>query len=162
MRSIALAIALLALSGCISPNQGRPVVYDDFPLAEYQALPTSGSGRISGQVFLKTRGGQLKLGAGKDVALIPATSYTAALRKAYEESRPIVAPDPRLLAYTRHVQADSDGNFVFTQVPAGRYYLTSEVTWEAQTKFGPATQGGFILTPVTVSEGQEARVKVTR
>ena len=89
MRHLFVALLGLALAGCISPNQGRPLNFGEFPSAEYQALAVHGNGRIDGRAFLKTRAGTLKPAAGKDVALIPATRYMAPLYKAYQERRPL-------------------------------------------------------------------------
>ena len=107
MRHLFVALLGLALAGCISPNQGRPLNFGEFPSAEYQALAVHGNGRIDGRAFLKTRAGTLKPAAGKDVALIPATRYMAPLYKAYQERRPLGEPDARAKIYTRTVRADA-------------------------------------------------------
>jgi len=161
MRYIAIALLAASLTGCAGP-QAKPVDLGPFPAAEYKALPRSGTAKVTGQVFMRTRGGDVKYGAGSDVALIPATSYTEQLWNAYQADRPIAEPDSRARQYSRHVQADGSGYFTFTGVPAGRYYIASNVVWEAPTQFGLSRQGGFILTPVTVLEGQETRAMVTK
>lgn len=161
MRFLAIALLAAALTGCAGP-QTKPVDLGPFPTAEYEALPRTGTATVTGQVFMRTRGGDVKYGAGSDVALIPATSYTEQLWTAYQADRPIAEPDSRARQYSRHVQADGSGYFTFTKVPAGRYYIASNVMWEAPTQFGLSRQGGFILTPVTVQEGQETRAMVTK
>lgn len=162
MRHLLVALLGLALAGCISPNQGRPLSFGEFPSAEYQALAVHGNGRIDGRAFLKTRAGTLKPAAGKDVALIPATRYMAPLYKAYQEQRPLGEPDARAKIYTRTVRADAEGRFSFAQVPAGRYYLSCEVTWETTGANGPTTVGAAVMAPLTLREGEEVQVELTR
>lgn len=161
MRTVVICAILISIAGC-SAQQVKPVQLGAFPIAEYEALPKSGTSTVTGQVFMRTRGGDVKFGAGSDVALIPATSYTEQLWSAYQADRPIAAPDPRARQYSRHTQADGSGYFTFKGIPAGRYYVSSSVSWEAPTQFGLSKQGGFILTPVTVGDGDEARVMVTK
>lgn len=162
MRHLVSVLAVLALVGCISPNQGRPLSYGEFPSAEYQALPVSGNGKISGRAFLKTRSGATRLAAGKDVALIPATDYMAPLYQAYREQRPIGSPDPRAKVYTRTARADANGHFSFDRLPAGRYYLTCDVTWEVSGSNGPTSVGAFVMAPLSLREGEVVEVELTR
>ncbi|WP_440466911.1 hypothetical protein ACKI1H_27175 [Pseudomonas sp. YH-1] len=161
MRAVAATVVLLALAGCAG-NQVKPLEFGTFPASEYEALQKSGSSTVTGQVFLKTRGGDVKFGAGSEVVLIPATSYSATLMQAYTEDRPAGTPDPRVKQYSHRTQADGSGYFTFRNVPAGRYYVNSSVNWEAPTQFGLSHQGGFILVPVSVGDGEEARIMVTR
>lgn len=162
MRQLVVFLAVLTLAGCISPNRGRPLDYGEFPSTEYQALATYGTAHVSGRAFAKNRAGSIKPAAGQEVSLIPATDYMKPLFQAYTEQRPITAPDPRARAYTRQVRADSNGNFSFVQVPAGRYYLTCQVNWEVSGTSGPSTVGVFVLSTLTVREGEKVEVQLTR
>ncbi|MDF0674341.1 MAG: hypothetical protein P0120_08370 [Nitrospira sp.] len=56
---------LLAQSGCI----GNPQVEMKTPFSvnDFEPYKTKGQGKIYGQAFLKTRGGDVKIGAGDTV-----------------------------------------------------------------------------------------------
>jgi hypothetical protein len=50
---------------------------------EYAAFEQPGRGSIAGQAFLTTRGGDVKMGAGRTVTLDPATRYARAWYQRY-------------------------------------------------------------------------------
>ena len=179
-----IAIACLSLSGCIGLVAGgaasclaggcgtsgswTPIAFDD---AEYSSLKRSGNNTIRGQVFAKTRGGDVKKGAGNPVRLIPVTKYT---EQWYTEQhmrgkRPTSPPDPRYASYDTEVVTDADGRFEFSDLPAGDYYVISNVTWETVStnpymqKLGLLdTQGGAMSKRVTLIDGKKSEVMLTR
>ncbi|WP_330113946.1 hypothetical protein SA496_14330 [Pseudomonas sp. JS3066] len=160
MRAVVPLLALTLMAGCAQAP--KPIEFGTFPVSEYQALPKTGTSTIAGQIFMKTRGGDVKYGAGTEVVLVPVTSYTTPLLEAYQQDRPITAPDPRVKEYSRRMLTDGTGSFRFEKVPGGSYYVIGSVSWEAPTQWGLSKQGGHLLSPVTVEEGQEARVIVTK
>lgn len=161
MKWIAVVFAAM-LAGCagLAPLERPP-----FPVAEYEALPTEGTGVVTGQVFLRTVGGEVRYGAGSEVDLNPVTSYS---RFWYENDyraggRRLAPYDPRLDAYIITTQADGSGNFRFENVPPGDYYLTSRVTWGVPVGlYTTQQQGGVISIPITVRDGEETRQMLTR
>jgi len=151
------AITLSTLAGCVT--MPAPLERPPFPVAEYEALPTEGTGVVSGQVFLRTRGGDVRYGAGSGVLLNPVTSYSRFwYQRQYVEGRTLEDADPRQPMYQITTQADGNGNFRFENVPPGTYYLTSGVHWEA----GHSVQGGVISKEITVENGKETREMLTR
>lgn len=161
MRILIGIAAAIALAGC-AQHQARPVDLGPFPVSEYAALRTEGTAVVTGQVFMRTLGGDVKFGAGSEVVLIPATSYTESLYQAFITDRPIAEPDPRAKAYSKRTRADGSGYFKIMNVPAGKYYLSSKVEWQAPTQYGMTPQGGYLLEPVTVPDGEEINVILTR
>ena len=136
-----------------------------FPEGEYLALPKTGTATVRGQAFLKTRGGDVKTAAGNQVLLNPVTSYSLEwYEKSYLPNRGIENADPRLAAYVPTQIADGSGRFVFKNVPAGEYFVTTDVTWEAPTGYQGAlrTQGGVVSKRIKVSAGEEVEVIVTK
>ncbi|WP_448647115.1 hypothetical protein [Pseudomonas mohnii] len=155
--SVVLAVGIL--SGCA---QQRTISTGVFPEAEYKALPKEGTGIVKGQIFLKTVGGDVKYGAGIEVSLIPATSYSASAWEAYQTNSKLTPPDPRVKEYSIRTQSDGTGNFEFRDVPPGRYYIGGEVTWQIPTQFGLSRQGGWVMSQVTAKNGSESKVIITK
>lgn len=156
-----LLIALLVLTGCAV----KPVARIPFPEHEYAALARSGTAVVRGQAFLKTRGGDVKTAAGETVGITPVTSYSSQwYLECYLNGVPLTPPDPRYENFVRHTVADADGRFVFTNLPPGRYYVASQVLWEAQIGYhrGLVVQGGLVASEVTVRDGEQLDVILTR
>jgi len=165
MKRVASLSLVAFLVGCAAPVQVVPVRRIPFPEAEYLALPKTGTSTVKGQAFLKTRGGDVKTAAGSQVFLNPLTSYSIQwYESSYLPNRPIENYDPRLDAYMRIQQADGSGRFAFKNVPAGEYFVTTAVTWEAPTGYQAAMQkqGGVITKRIKVNAGEELDVIITR
>ena len=87
--AISAFVTLLTACAMQTPIQ-RPV----FPEAEYQRLELSGSGSVSGQVFMRTVGGDVKYGAGSNVFLFPDTTYSEFwYQRSYIEQKALTPPD---------------------------------------------------------------------
>lgn len=165
MKRVLWGAAMAAvLAGCAVPVQQK--TYDPLPFnaAEYEALPTTGTGVVRGQVFLKTRGGDVKKGAGSPVVLTPATSIS---EQTYREGylggkRPSSKGGGETEKYWRRSTADAEGRFEFRDVPPGKFFVLSEVVWEAPTQFGLAKQGGLIVMPVQIENDKAVEVIVTK
>lgn len=163
MRKALVILTATLLASCAQQQPRSNLSFNEFPAAEYASLATTGTGSVSGQVFMKTRGGDVKVGAGNEVMLIPVTSHSRTLFLAYQQNvAPNNAPDPRAKPYTRRMIAGVDGDFEFNDVPPGDYYLAGSVNWEAPGRYAMSQQGGFIMMPVTVENGQNKRIMLTR
>lgn len=174
-RTFAVLTLTAALAACAAPKPRTLVDLPPFPAAEYASLQQSGSASVTGQVFMKTAGGTVQLGAGNAVILEPATSYSSAYYAAYGNRDPEpprdfygqVEPlqpsfDPRRDQYVRQTTADAQGNFQFSGLPAGRYYVSSKVVWLAPVGGGAWQQGGTVTQEISVADGQGVRVMLTR
>lgn len=166
MKPLVLSLAI-ALTGCAMPTQNPPLPRMSFSEAEYSTLPKSDTGMatVRGQAFLKTRGGDVKTAAGNQVFLNPVTSYSLEwYRKSYLPNRQMQDADIRLMNYMPMQIADGSGRFVFKNVPAGEYFVTTKVTWEAPTGYNGAlqTQGGVVSKRIKVSTTEEVEVVVTK
>ncbi|WP_350025869.1 hypothetical protein [Pseudomonas fulva] len=161
MKQVWITIILTAaLAGCaVQP----PVQRVPFPTAEYDALPKTGTGTVTGQAFLRTVGGEVKYGAGSDVYLQPVTAYTT---QWYEVNvlggRQLASPDPRANQGQLSTQADGSGNFSFTNVPPGKYYLSAAIRWSAPSQYGLLPQGGVIVKTIAVSDGNQTTQMLTQ
>ncbi|MFK0875525.1 hypothetical protein ACIUW1_11825 [Pseudomonas aeruginosa] len=162
MRLFSIAAIMIMLSGC-AVSQQTPVPRIPFPAAEFAALPTKGTGTLTGQVFMKTVGGDVKFGAGSTVYLVPVTSYSKQWYEVnYIGGQALEAPDPRSGQGSITTVADGNGNFTFTDIPPGDYFLSSTVTWQAPSKYGLLPQGGVVAKVVSIADGVKLREMLTR
>ncbi len=105
--------------------------------------------------------GEVRYAAGSEVFLNPVTSYSKQwYHESYLRNAPMAEADLRLSDYVVSTQADAEGKFEFKNVPAGEYYLTTTLVWYVPGSYVP--QGGAISKPITLEEGQELKVILTR
>ena len=149
------AFAAAALAGC---QQVQNYSMGPFPEGEYAALKKSGNAKITGQVFLKTRGGDVKYGAGEEVALVPKTSYTTEYHDAGMAGYNVINVDARYKQSVSRTQADGSGHFAFSHVAPGNYYLQSKVTWIYGNNL---KTGGMITKEVIVNDGETLDIMLT-
>lgn len=158
MKKIILSIALLLLSGCAANVHHMTTPYDRAAFVKYEQ---TGTGAVSGQAFLKTLGGDVKYAAGNTIYLIESTPYTDELYRAAERNQPIseetLNPDFKL--YARQVTADGEGEFTFDNLPAGKYYVWTTITWYVSQY---RQSGGGVTGEVVVRDGETAKIILTR
>jgi hypothetical protein len=151
-------IFAIALSGCTRTHTMITV----FNEQEFAPYAKKGTSSIVGQAFQKTRGGEVRYGAGETVLLIPVTSYSKEL---WHASLPGNAPAPnfdaRLKNYIREVTADGMGNFEFNEIPAGEYYVECSIFWEVAGPYGMEQTGGVAKKQVKVIESEKLKVILT-
>jgi hypothetical protein len=154
-----------ALSGCVAVGQYVPVytssldgpvdpVYPPANPADYAPYLTQGTGSISGQAFLTTRGGEVRVGAGRPVTLDPLTPLARAWLRAtgFTTDRFSEAPkDPLFEKARRTAVNDAQGNYRFSNLPAGQYVLRTIVNWTT----GMSEQGGLIADTVALKDGEQ-------
>lgn len=143
-----LLVVVLIAFGCAPqpPAPLSPMILDPVIPGEYSTYDTNGSGILTGQAFLTTRGGDVKVAAGRQVTLDPATSYARQWNYQYggELARfSEVPPAPEFSRHRRVTIADGSGRFRFTDLPVGNYIVRSEVTWETGA-VDTGLQGGVV------------------
>lgn len=168
MRILALVSAFL-VGGCASAGTFSPVaptsygalapVYPRGDAAEYARFATRGDGALAGQVFLTTRGGEVRVGAGRTVTLDPATSLS---RSWYDQIGAAwgrfdeMPADSLFRAARRSTIADASGNYRFTDLPAGSYLVRSTLTWEVAGDM----QGGVLAESVALRPGEQKSLMI--
>lgn len=163
MRAIWLLLLSMMLSACTATPVKMSIPFDERAFA---FSLQQGTGVIAGQAFLKTMGGDVKLGAGNEVELVPLTPYIRErLALGTIAGKNIEPRDPRVNAYIRRTVADAGGNFEFTNVPAGEYVLYCLIQWMAPSAYsmtGVMATGGMAYGTVKIAEGQRVKAVVTR
>lgn len=175
-KSISAAAALACLSACASlaPPPPRQVnLTSSFNPAEVAWFNSTGTASISGQAFFQTRGGQPRTCAGLEVSLQPRSTYgderlTALYGNTSAGAIPALAsrvqfiPDDAAYKAARKTSVcDAQGNFSFTNLPAGDYVLVAAVIWTIPGQEFAPPQGGPLMKSVTLSEGESERVILT-
>ncbi|UCE74111.1 MAG: hypothetical protein JSV56_00020 [Methanomassiliicoccales archaeon] len=172
VRVLAVMMVVGLMSGCAGLQPAVKRV--PFPAEEYAKLPEMGTGTatVRGQAFLKTMVGEVKYAAGNEVVLAPVTSYSTQMYEtsgnwAIDSWRPYPQyeprqPDPRRKKYGGYTQGDGEGRFEFKKVPEGEYYLGTYVQWSIPQQYGYRPQGGTITKKITVEEGKEYNMILTR
>lgn len=155
-----VGLLLLVPSGCAL----KPDIQTKTPFSskDFEAYKAKGNGKIYGQTFLKTRGGDVKLAAGNTVALWPAPTFmreAMTLREGgYNVTNYTQEVVREILPYKRDSIGDAQGNFDFTDLAPGDYMLEVVITWEVA---GSQT-GGVVRKFVTLGEGQAMKVILTQ
>ena len=154
------ALAAVLISGCAHrapPPSFVPVT--EASEAEYLPYSAAGSNVLTGQAFLTQKGGGVVKAAGRTVPLDPATETTGrnwwwqAGRK--WATRHVAPNSPTARQLRRTTVADADGKFSFEGLPAGNYYVRTEITWEVPYH---GIQGGLVGKLVAVAPGERTNV----
>ncbi|MCS2167584.1 hypothetical protein [Scandinavium manionii] len=162
MKKLLLAsLGVLVLSGCV-PKAPKPITLPAFPQSEYDALKLSGSEVLTGQAFLKTVGGDVKVAAGSSVVLMPKTTYTDFQFSICNGYVRCEQEDMRAAKYEKVTTADAEGKFEFNDVAPGDYYVQTTVTWMRPSSAGLVQEGGALMAKATVKAGAKNTVMVTR
>ena len=98
MQKLIIIPILFLLAGCATAYKQPMVMHHSFSLADYQDYQKTGQGSISGQAFLKQKGGGIVTCAGNDVFLVPDSGYFRELLvHAKMKSNPLNDADKELI-----------------------------------------------------------------
>lgn len=156
-RTWGLFVPLLAVAGALipackaTPPAPRRARFSEEEFVAATTKPTKGS--VEGQVFARTRGGAVIVGAGSTVFAFPAVPYILEEVESVRSKTRMEPFDARCNRYARSVRADGSGWFRFDGLAAGRWALFSSVTWEAGS-----LQGGPVVAVVDVPADGTARL----
>jgi len=150
-----LFLFLLSACGLIP----RPIQKIQTPFEEPVWASRSGSASITGQGFLRTRGGSVRTCAGKRVFLIPRTPYTEELYRA-KSNGSRVEIDPRMGRFIRMDVCNTQGDYSFNGVPGGQWFIETTVMWDAGGR-SSTLQGGSLVGRVETTEGRAVKFFLT-
>ena len=159
------ALLFLGLSGCATEMAPPPPQWNastDAAAAEYAPYLKPGTATLAGHAFLTQPGRGVVKAAGRVVTLDPATSVG---NEWWEKAGKVwshhsLVPSTAFAGARRTTVADTDGRFIFSGLPAGRYYVCTEVTWEIGGYY--PTQGGLVGQPVTIGDDETKDVILNR
>lgn len=134
----------------------------EFNPEEYVKFEGKGTASVIGQAFTKTKGGDVKYGAGNEVKLFPITSYsTEAWDRAIIGGELLEPPDERSNKYTKSTIADGAGNFKFKDLPPGDYYIYCIISWEIPVSSIMMTTGGIVGSKIKIEENENKEIILT-
>ena len=179
MRAIFLSIAAVLLASAaraqITPMPEPLVAVEatevvTFKPAALAWATKAGRNSVGGDAFMRTRGGQVITCAGGPVRLLPVAEYTrtfvldtfgsaegGAVRLEKADKR-WAWVDANAFRYFPETHCNSRGEFLFSDLPDGSYYVIARVSWET---LGGEPQGGEIARLVRLIGGQSLTVSLT-
>jgi hypothetical protein len=163
MRTIPLIAFTMLITACVAHQPQTRIT--QFNEEEYKSYSGEGTAAIYGEAFLKTRGGDIKKGAGCQVHLNPVTSYsTEWYERQIVGGQVLVFGDQRAVPYHRETVADSNGAFEFDKLPPGEYYVACPIFWEVPVGIYATMvpTGGWAHARVKVGPGERKKVILTR
>ena len=126
-----------------------------FDYSEHEPYAKPGENGISGQAFLTRQGENVVTCAGNRVLLLPATSYFREMFwhmiVAGSEPKPPETRYPSLKSMIRRTECDAQGNFSFSAIPDGTWFILTQVN---------AKHGGVLITEMTLPNGEIGRAHV--
>lgn len=166
MKRIIPALVAMALAGAVQAQERVAIqtLYD--PPA--QVIP-AGEGLVQGNAFMRTRDGEIITCAGSRVFLTRDTPYARERFDALYEGDvdsgfqrqffdvEFTNGDPRYPDAGRSTVCDSSGNFEFSGLGDGSYFVNTVVEWRA----GRWLQGGRLMARFEIKDGQTQRVVLT-
>ena len=175
MKKLYLISSFLILTSCVStpltPEYNSYIKDVKKTLTVYNREEVSwsfekGTGILIGSGFLVQNSGNVVKCSGKEVALYPVSSYSKERFRniygsVYGGFNPASLPrrvDTANYQYTQDritSTCDIDGKFKFTNLPAGQFYVVTQVIW---TGYNTWYEGGYISKRVVIEEGKTTEV----
>lgn len=175
MKKLIFAASLISVMLCscasIVPQQRKVTLSSTFSPSSVAWFNTKGTGSIEGQAFFQTRGGQPRTCAGLQIFLEPQSAYGderllaiyGSLNSGYVPAAltrvQFVPDDPAYKQAMKTSVCDAQGNFSFTNLPPGKYYVVSVIAWNVPGTYG--LDGGALMKSVSLDAGDSKRVILT-
>jgi hypothetical protein len=152
-------IIAIVFSGCVQPTpppQWSKITNEKE--AEYNQYLKEGTGTIEGQAFLTQQGGGVVKGAGRTVTLNPSTSvgneWWGKAGKVWIH-RSLTPSSPNFHKARKTTIADADGKFKFKNLPKGKYFISTEITWNVAYH---GIQGGLLTKQIEIKDNKTTEV----
>jgi hypothetical protein len=166
-RRVCVAIAAVLVSGCATPVPTAQMTLPFNP-GDVAWSRASGTATVEGRAAMSAAGNMLRTCAGGEAQLVPAGTYSAEMMRivfgndlrgsvAFGSARYPTNVAPGFGSTVRRIGCDPEGRFRFDAVPAGRWYVFSNVVFRGTGADAP-TQGAALMQRIDVAEGARASV----
>jgi len=148
-------IGVLLIVGSATPPKKILVTepYSEEELLRY----SNGQHTITGQAFMRQRGGGVVTCAGAEVTIVPLTKFAEKILQVrlsgntpQYSTQEQVAGGGRSRSYIQKAICDAQGNFIFNKVSKGRWFFETKVSW----RVGDSYQGGYVRKKVKITGDQ--------
>ena len=152
---------------------GEPVKLDSvFNIDEVSFVKQPGTSTVTGTAFLRLADGTLKNCAGFNVELLPIAAYSKErIVRSYgndqqgqvllEQNPPKFTPDvPEYHDMLIKGACDARGEFRFSNVPAGDYFVMVFIIWEDTSGATPRKTGGAAMKRIHVTAESQVEVNL--
>jgi hypothetical protein len=165
----------IALGGimAVTAAAGDPVKLDStFNVDEVRFVKLQGDSTVTGKAFLKLADGTHKDCGGFNVELLPVAAYsTERIVKTYgndeqgqilmEQDPPKFTPDaPAYHDMLIKGACDLRGDFTFSNVPAGDYFVMAFIIWDDTSSPTPRKTGGGVMKRIRVPPVSRVEVQL--
>ena len=170
MKIIIVALSIIALAGCVSPPTAPIIkttsIYNPNDAAY---IHEDGNAIIEGQAFLRTTIGEVRTCAGAEVRLIAVTEYSKErIRNLYgniDGGRNYVSrsddPDPQYVQDTLNTVCDAEGDFRFTGIPPGEYFVTTGVFWQVpRSAYSSSNEGAALMKRIRITGSEDESIRI--
>jgi len=156
MRCLPVLFSLTLLFGCVQTHTYKT----PFVESEFRPYAAEGTATVTGQAFATTRDGEKVHAAGNEMYLIPVTDYTREwYRVGVVQGKPVGRFDERIYPYLRFARAGDMGQFEFTNIPEGQYYVATDMSWRESSQ---EVRHATACAVAYVKEGETVEMKVTQ
>lgn len=153
-RLLAALVVALFVSGCRAFPAARR---STFKQAQYEPYAAEGTAKILGQAFATTKGGDVKFAAGRTVNVNPVTEYsTEWWDRTVLGGEELLKADSRVEPFHRSTTTDAEGRFEIDNLPAGEYYVVTEVEWQ-YGGYDFEKSGVILARRIQVKDGQTVK-----
>lgn len=170
MRILSALIGSICAAAAVA---GEPLKLDStFNVEEVKFVKQSGTSTVTGTAFLKLANGTFKDCAGFSVELLPVAAYSKErIVKTYgndqqgqilmEQNPPKFTHDaPEYHEMLIKGECDRRGEFSFSQVPAGDYFVIAFIIWEETSGSTSRQTGGGVMKRIHVAPESHVEVQL--
>ncbi len=155
---VSMTLLAASLAGC--SEVATVPLKTQWKESDYAAYTKVGTGAVTGEAFMRQRGGAVVTCAGSEVLLVPDEGIFSEIVQINESGKK-VAPLKEKINTTaiKATKCDAQGKFSFQQIPAGMWIIQTNVKWETP---GHVAQGSFLSRRFRLMYGEKTEIILSK